>query len=119
MISDLLSKWARLEPDRCAFDREAEAFEISIADGSFQMLYPHSHNPLKLTWLMGCVLEAIAHHKALYKLENDTAGRHYALVRGCDRFRVADDDNPAIALLAAYVAWLEALNPQTAEVGAA
>ncbi len=88
---ELLKRWAQLEPMQCKVKRDREEKITSI--------------------VLGAVISAITAHPTLrYSLQNATDGT-YASLRYIEDQSIAIEcrnNEPAIALLTAYLKWLEA-----------
>lgn len=118
-MNELLKRWTELEPKRC---QQAIGLDSHPIDGSF-LVYDSSGEGywvepgtgeeavllIDLAMLQALLQQAIAHHKLLFRLENTVQGTHYATVLHLETGRMGqgNDAEAAIALLKAYVAWLE------------
>ena len=90
-LTALLNKWAELDPNHYSgFDFWADRYE-------------------QLAKLQRTVQEALQANRLLYRLENTKEGIHHTTVLSLDngRHAIGDDPDPALALLKAYVNWLE------------
>lgn len=113
MIRDLLQKWAELEPDRC---------ELHVGSAQLLKVFPHpwvinfSAIEIELSLydvptLLIAVMNAIVNRGGCYGLENakDPDQQTYARIANpqSGTYAAASDENCAIALLKAYLQWLE------------
>jgi hypothetical protein len=121
-VIDLLRKWAELEPDRCKIVRSREAltvFELEITDIQVDHDFAPSETP-KIAAIssrypqgvvLGAVISAIDDHPTLrFSLANASDGFHASIRSAEENVPLAidyRDDNAAIALLTAYLQWLE------------
>lgn len=105
MIQDLLQKWSDLEPSRC--NRNSVAYWIKVKPSGYSLPL---QNMTSIDWAMlqSAVFEAIVDRNLRSRLENNGAG-WFAVVRAVDQahLTIQHDVEPAIALLKAYVRWLE------------
>lgn len=112
LLADLLKHWAKLEPDRCKMlGEDFRLFYNGVKYGAIvftELEIPSSYSCSSLASIQSCVQEAIVARNGRYHLENDEAGHHASLMSadGSNYCR-SQDKEPAIAILKAYIAWLE------------
>lgn len=103
-INDLLKRWSELQPDRCQLRNERFTFLLS---GGWRLFYG---TPDSRAILLMAVWEAVnATPELPARLENDGQNLCYATLMQAEtlaRFSATNSD-PAVALLSAYVKWLE------------
>lgn len=110
MIRDLLKRWSELEPERCEF-HEGSA---ELLDGlpnpwiiNFSAIAVEFRRYDQIA-LLNAVMTAIDDRNLRLKLENDGNG-YFATVREVDQAhpKMSHDPIATVALLKAYLAWLE------------
>jgi hypothetical protein len=112
MIHELLKQWAELESDRCRF--QGDECQVLWRDEQTELWTAIHHLTLSadrfhaLGLVQDAVQKTIVAQNLRYHLENDK-DRHYASLMAADGsgYCRAEDEEPAIALLQAYVQWLE------------
>lgn len=117
-LLDLLKRWSALEPDRCKLDEHADdqnCYALNIKnsrDGEKNLAFVYLELDIdNRDWaiIQQAVQRAIVSRSLLFRLENDTNGRYYALIvhPTTQSHSPGKDAEPAIALLRAYLTWLE------------
>ena len=114
---ELLEKLSRLDPKIC--DRYKDGFSLNCysASGNVWMTVllhfedlPYELPPKSLACMQSALQQAIANYPGLhYRLQNSSDGVRASVWNAEDESITFDrvDAEPAIALLAAYVLWLE------------
>ncbi|MBW4541686.1 MAG: hypothetical protein KME43_21440 [Myxacorys chilensis ATA2-1-KO14] len=106
MIQELLQKWAALEPSRCC--RDGNDYRL-LDDGRYHYIPPHPTFSDYLALLQHAVQAAISSRGSRMQLENSLDGWKVVLLHpdvvGAPILSLGKE--AAIALLTAYVNWLE------------
>ena len=108
---ELLKRWAELEPERCE-QGNGSNFSFLGPDDDY-LSSADMTDPGLLDFNFGIiqrqVQKAIVARKLLYRLESTREGHHHATLLDLDTgcHAIGDDAEAALALLQAYVQWLE------------
>jgi hypothetical protein len=100
-LIELLKRWADLEPDKCKRGAVYWYVGSSALEGNW--------TETDFDKIQGAVQRAIVAHDLRFCLENAANGIYFAGVRGISPHSTCyvQDQEPAIALLRAYLGWLE------------
>jgi len=117
-LSALLEKLSKLDPKLC--DRRKNGYNVNCysASGDHWMtvcLYfedlLHELSPKSLAYISAALQQAIAAHGATVEIRGGAAGwTAWISSSDCEVSQKATNSETAIALLSAYVQWLEKLN---------
>ena len=106
-LLELLQKWSELEPDRCTVGVIDDCVQVFLGKNGWRIF--HLNEVLSEAVVQVAVQEAILSHGLPFRLENYGSG-YVALLLHPDTFDVQYQANyakAAIALLEAYLQWLE------------
>lgn len=105
MLAELLSKWAELEPRICQQDDD-RWFQVDLNDDRWEDIDSHGDEAREMAWLQYAVQTAIVDRNLRCKLENEANGWVAAVVDG-EKYAAGQDKESAVALLKAYIGYLE------------
>lgn len=111
-LMQLLQQWAKLEPDTCSNDCR-NTYQINVLGFTYRLDAETASLPAQLMRLQTAIQDSIVVRGLRMELSNSEHGWHTRIITPTETKAIAaQHQEAAIALLDAYLKWLEAHQPQ-------